>query len=91
VAQIEIDGAHYTERDYAGLVDACHAIGQILRQQGERRTELDEDACELCEGPLDLLVCSQCGVDAFLRTCEHGGPRPIRVIEGAPYCLTCRP
>jgi len=46
---------------------------------------------ELCEEPLDMLACSQCGVDAFVRTCEHGGARPIRPVEGALYCLTCRP
>jgi hypothetical protein len=53
--------------------------------------ELDEDACELCDEPLDMLACSQCGIDAFVRTCEHGGPRPIRVLEDALYCRTCRP
>jgi hypothetical protein len=83
--------SRYTERDYADIADACHAIAQILRQHGGRPTGLDQDACELCEEPLDMLACSQCGVDAFVRTCEHGGPRPIRVVEGALYCLTCRP
>jgi hypothetical protein len=91
VIQIDIDGARYTERDYADIADACHAIAQILRQRGERPTDLDEDACELCDEPLDMLACSQCGVDAFVRTCEHGGPRPIRVLEDALYCWTCRP
>jgi hypothetical protein len=91
VIQVDIDGARYTERDYAGIADACHAIAQILRQCAERRTDLDEEACELCDEPLDMLACSQCGVDGFVRTCEHGGPRPIRDLEGALYCLTCRP
>jgi hypothetical protein len=91
VIQIDIDGACSTERDYAHIADACHAIAQILRQRGERRTDVDQDACELCEEPLDLQVCSQCGLDAFVRICEHGGPRPIRDLDGALYCLTCRP
>jgi hypothetical protein len=90
VIEIEIDGAHYTERDYGGIAEACHAIAQILRQHGERATDLDEEACAVCDEPLDLLTCSQCGVDAFVRTCEHGGPRPVRVVEGAAYCRECR-
>jgi len=88
--QIDIDGARYTERDYADIADACHAIAQILRQRGERPTDLDEDACELCDEPLDMVTCSQCGVDAFVRTCAHGGPRPIRLLEEALYCRVCR-
>jgi len=91
VIQVEIDGAHYTERDYASVADACHAIASILRQRGERTTELDEVECGACDEPLDLLTCSQCGADAFVRTCAHGGPRPIRLVEGAPYCRSCRP
>jgi hypothetical protein len=59
VIQVEIDGAHYTERDYADIADACHAIAQILRQQGERRTDLDEDACELCDERLNMVACSR--------------------------------
>jgi hypothetical protein len=89
--QIEIDGAFYTERDYADAASASHAIAAILRQHAERSADLDEEACEECEEPLDLMTCSQCGADAFVRTCEHGGPRPIRVVEGATYCRTCRP
>jgi hypothetical protein len=91
VIQIDIDGAHYTERDYADIGDACHAIAQILRQHGDRPTAVDEDACELCNEPLDLMSCSQCGVDAFVRSCAHGGPRPIRLLEEALYCRVCRP
>jgi len=91
VIQIDVDGARYTERDYADIADACHAIAQILRQRGERTMDLDEDACELCNEPLDLVTCSQCGVDAFVRTCAHGSPRPIRVLEEALYCRVCRP
>jgi hypothetical protein len=89
--QIEIDGAFYTERDYADAASAAHAIASILRQHAERSTDLDEDACEQCDEPLDVLVCSQCGVDAFVRTCEHGSPRPIRTEDGALYCRSCRP
>jgi hypothetical protein len=90
VIQIDVDGTRYTERDYADP-DACHAIAQILRQRSERTMDLDEDACELCNEPLDLVTCSQCGVDAFVRTCAHGSPRPIRVLEKALYCRVCRP
>jgi len=91
VIQIDVDGNRYTERDYADIADACHAIAQILRQRGEQTMDLDEDACELCNEPLDLVTCSQCGVDAFVRTCAHGSPRPIRVLEEALYCRVCRP
>src|SRR5262244_89217 len=80
--QIEIDGAFYTERDYADAASASHAIAQILRQHAEGSADLDEEACEACEQPLDLMVCSQCGADGFVRTCEHGGVRPIRTVEG---------
>jgi len=90
VIDVEIDGGHYTERDYADVASASHAIAQILRQHGERATDLDEEPCEVCEEPLALLTCSQCGVDAFVRGCEHSEARPIRVVEGAAYCLTCR-
>ena len=89
--QIEIDGAFYTERDYADAASASHAIAEILRQHAERSGELDEDACQECEEPLDLMTCSQCGADAFVRTCEHGGSRPLRVLGGTAYCLKCRP
>jgi hypothetical protein len=88
--QIEIDGAFYTERDYADAAAASCAIAQILRQHAERSTDFDEDACEECEEPLDLKVCSQCGASGFVRTCEHGAPRPIRSLDGALYCNTCR-
>jgi hypothetical protein len=91
VIQVEIDGAHYTERDYASVADACHAIAAILRQRGERATDLDEGECDACDEQLDLLTCSQCGADAFVRACAHGGPRPIRVVEDALYCRSCRP
>jgi hypothetical protein len=89
--QIEIDGAFYAERDYADAASASHAIAAILRQQAERSVDLDENACEECEQPLDLMTCSQCGADGFVRTCEHGGPRPIRTVDGAAYCRRCRP
>ena len=89
--QIEIDGAFYAERDYADAASASHAIAQILRQHAERPSDLDDEICQECEEPLDLMTCSQCGADAFVRTCEHGGPRPVRVLEGAAYCLKCRP
>ena len=88
--QIEVDGAFYTERDYADAARAAHAIASILRQHAERPSDVDEDACEECEEPLDLMTCSQCGADAFVRTCTHGGPRPIRMVEGAGYCSSCR-
>jgi hypothetical protein len=91
VIQIDIDGVGYTERDYVSVADACHAIASILRQRGERATDLDEAECDSCDEPLDLLTCSQCGADAFVRTCEHGGPRPIRAVAGAEYCQHCRP
>lgn len=89
--QIEIDGLPYTERDYDDVASATHAIAQILRQRAERSANLDEDACEECEEPLDVMVCSQCGADAFVRTCEHGGPRPIRLLDSAAFCRVCRP
>ena len=79
------------ERDYADIESASHAIAQILRQHAERSTDMDQNVCEACDEPLDLMTCSQCGADAFVRTCEHGGARPIRPVEGALYCLTCRP
>jgi hypothetical protein len=60
-------------------------MAAILRQRGERPTNLDEDECDSCEEPLEMLTCSQCGVDAFVRTCEHAGPRPIRALEGAMF------
>jgi hypothetical protein len=88
--QIEIDGAFYTERDYADAASASGAIAQILRQHAERSTNLDEEACEECEGPLDLMACSQCGANGFVRTCEHGSARPIRTVDGALYCRSCR-
>ena len=91
VIQVEIDGAPYTERDYATVADASHAIASILSQRGQRATDLDEAECDACEESLDLLTCSQCGADSFVRTCAHGGPRPIRVVEGALYCRSCRP
>jgi hypothetical protein len=49
VVQIDIDGVHYTERDYSSVPDACHASASILRQRGERRADLDEDTCESCD------------------------------------------
>ena len=88
--QIEIDGALYTERDYEDAAAATHAIADILRQQAERSSDADEEACQDCDEPLDLLTCSQCGADAFVRTCAHGGPRPIRAVGGASYCIACR-
>ena len=88
--QIEIDGAFYTERDYADVATATEAIGAILRQQAERPSDLDEDACPDCDEPLDLLTCSQCGADAFVRTCAHDGLRPIRLVGDAIYCSSCR-
>ena len=91
VIQIDIDGARYTERDYADIADASHAVASILRQHGERPTDLDEDECESCDEPLDLATCSQCGVDAFVRSCEHGGDRPLRSLDGAVFCRSCRP
>jgi hypothetical protein len=78
------------ERDYASVADASHAIASIFRQRGERVTDLDEAECDACDGPLDLLTCSQCGADAFVRTCEHGGARPIRLTDGAVFCRSCR-
>ena len=89
--RIEIDGVFYTERDYVDAASASCAIAQILRQHAERATGTDEEACEECEDPLDLMVCSQCGADGFVRTCEHGGARPIRSVDGALYCPSCRP
>jgi hypothetical protein len=91
VVQVEIDGAPYTERDYTDIASASHAIAQILRQRAERSMVLDQDECEVCEEFLDVMVCSQCGADAFVRTCEHGGPRPIRILDGAAFCSICRP
>jgi hypothetical protein len=86
IIQVDIDGAHYTERDYASVADACHAIASILRQRGDRATDLDEAECDACDEPLD----SQCGADAFVRSCEHGGARPIRLTDGAVFCRSCR-
>jgi len=92
VIQIEIDGISYTERDYADIVSASHAIAQILRQQGERSASLDEEACAQCDEPLDLMVCSQCGADAFVRTCQHdASSRPIPIADTAAFCRVCRP
>lgn len=92
VVQIELDGVPYVERDYGDIASASHAIAQILRQQGERSVDLDEDACTECDQALDLMVCSQCGADAFVRTCDHdGSPRPIRIVEGFAFCRACRP
>jgi hypothetical protein len=91
VIQVEIDGAPYTERDYADVASASHAIAQILRQRAERSVVLDQDACEECEEPQDLMVCSQCGADAFVRTCAHGAPPSIRIVDGAAFCRVCRP
>jgi len=91
VIQVELDGVPYTERDYDDVASATQAIAQILRQRVERADDLDQDACDLCEEPLDLATCSQCGADAFVRTCEHGGPGPIRMVEGSAYCRGCRP
>jgi hypothetical protein len=82
VIQIDIYGACYTERDYDDIANASHAIASILRQRGERPTDLDDDKCESCDEPLDLLTCSQCRVDAFVRTCEHAAGPPIRSVGG---------
>jgi hypothetical protein len=90
VIQIEIDGVPSTERDYDDVASASQAIAQILRQRAERSVDLDEEVCEACEESLDVMVCSQCGADAFVRTCAHGGPRPIRILEGAAFCRACR-
>lgn len=89
--QIEIDGRPYTERDNADVASATHAIASILRAHAERAADLDQDTCASCEAPLDLMICSQCGADAFVRTCAHGAPAPIRLAEGAAYCGRCRP
>ena len=78
-------------RDYPDIANACQAIALILRQHGERATDLDAGECESCDEPLDLVICSQCGVDAFGRSCDHGDPRPIRMIEGARTCRPWRP
>lgn len=91
VVQIELDGVPYTERDYADAASATHAIATILRQRAERAADLDQNACDACEEPSELMICSQCGADGFVRTCEHGGPPPIRPLEDATYCRTCRP
>jgi hypothetical protein len=88
--RIEIDGAPYTERDYADILSAT-AIAAILRNRGLRLEDLDEDECDECDEPLDLATCSQCGVDAFVRTCGHGAGRPIRETQRALYCRRCRP
>jgi hypothetical protein len=76
-------GAHYTERDYASVADAYHALASILRQRGERRTDHDEAKCGSCDKPMGLLTCPQCAADAFVRSCERGGQRPIRKVEEA--------
>ncbi|PYQ41692.1 MAG: hypothetical protein DMF77_15160 [Acidobacteria bacterium] len=90
--EIEIDGTPYAERDYADVGSATHAVAQILRQQAERSPDLDQEVCRQCDEPLDLVACSQCGVDAFVRTCNHDlDSRPIRVVDEAVYCRTCRP
>jgi hypothetical protein len=90
--EVEIDGVPYTERAYADLASATHAIAQILRQQAGRDPDLDEQECSQCDKPLDLVACSQCGADAFMRTCGHGlDMRPIRIVDEALYCRTCRP
>jgi hypothetical protein len=91
VIQIDIDGARYTERDYDDIGNACHAIASILRQRGQRPTGLDEDECASCDQPLDLVTCSQCGADAFVRTCPHAADASIRLVEGFAYCRACRP
>jgi hypothetical protein len=90
VIQVEIDGVPYTERDYGDIASATQAIAQILRQRAERGDDLDQEPCDLCEEPLDLATCSQCGADAFVRTCRHGGSPPIRMMNGTAYCRTCR-
>ena len=88
---VEIDGVPYAERDYADVASATHAIAQILRQQAERSADLDQEECRQCDEPLDLVACSQCGIDAFIRTCSHDAEtRPIRVADDALYCRTCR-
>ena len=89
--QIDLDGVPYCERDYADVATAAQAMAAILRQRAERSDGLDQDECEVCDEPLDLMICSQCGADGFVRTCEHGDPPPIRIFEGAVYCRACRP
>jgi hypothetical protein len=84
--EIEIDGVPYTERDYAD-----DAIASILRQHAERAADLDQEACSACEAPLDLMVCSQYGASAFVRTCAHRETVPIRLLEAAVFCRACRP
>jgi hypothetical protein len=91
VIQVDFDGIPYTERDYDDVASATQAIAQILRGRAERSSNLDEDACETCDEPLDFIACSQCGADGFVRSCEDGGPRPLRILDGAIYCRVCRP
>jgi hypothetical protein len=91
VIQIEIDGVEYTERDYDDVASATQAIAQILRQRAERSLDLDQDECEQCDEPLDLMTCSQCGADAFVRTCAHDVAPTIRVLAGEAFCRDCRP
>jgi hypothetical protein len=90
VIQVEIDGAHYTERDYADIADACHAIAQILRQQGERRTDLDEDACELCDEPLNMVACSQCESTPSCGPASTAVDGRFEWSRARLYCVTCR-
>src|SRR4051812_38553227 len=90
--EVEIDGVPYAEWDYADVASATHAIAQILRQQAARSPDLDQEECPHCDAALDLVACSQCGVAAFVRTCEHDVfTRPIRIVEGQLYCRACRP
>jgi hypothetical protein len=86
--QLDIDGVPYTERDYADIASAAHAMTRILRQQAERLTDIDAE-CDTCEGPLDCGSCSQRRASGFVRTCPHG-TRPIRMIERAAFCVRCR-
>lgn len=81
----------YSERDCADVASAAHAIAHILRQQAVRSAVLDEEACEQCDRPLNLMVCPQCGVEAFLRTWDHGkSARAIRIVDGAAFFRACR-
>lgn len=81
-----------SERDYGDLAGALQAAVQIVKGRhgrDERAPADDPDVCPSYCTVTELLVCAQCGLEAVLLPCEHGG-RSIRPIDGDVYCERCR-
>jgi hypothetical protein len=52
--------------------------------------QIEIDGVPYTERDYADVTCSLCGATAFVRTCAHGEAPPVRVVDGAAYCLACR-